>query len=1110
MIRERCCRRRKRHHVSATLLLGMVLAIMVLVATPTLAVPPEPYLVKDINEGPDGSSPYGAAFNGIYIFSADDGVHGSELWMSDGTSAGTVLLKDINSGSGDSGPGTYGGAVISDTLYFSADDGIHGRELWRTDGTEQGTVMVKDINPGGNDSYPARLVALNGVLVFAAEEVTHGRELWVSDGTEIGTMLLQDIRDGSDGSRPMDWSSAEVSDTLFFDAQEDVHGRELWRTDGTPDGTVMVADIRIPGDSEPKSMYDHNGMLFFAADDGVHGEELWNSDGTEPGTVRVKDINPGLEASWPSEFASVGNTLFFGARDGTHGKELWKTDGTEPSTVMVKDIQLGSGWSDPDDCVEFNGILFFVADDGVHGEELWTSDGTELGTELFMDINPGASGSEPWGMMSVYGILYFTADDGSHGRELWRSDGTPEGTVLVKDINPGPNQSSLEHLRIVEDKYFMDADDGTHGRELWVLDLPSDLVIQKSVTPETTVGPGMPVTYTLSFSNAGPIAAAGVVISDVIPPELLDLAYVNAGAAITPTGMVSYAWQVADLEPDDGGIITITGVVDPLATGVFSLTNAALITSARGDMRPGDNTSAVTITVDAEPPLPPELLSPMDGSVVTDTTPTLMWQPSPSSDVAGYLLDLDATVVDVGDVTNYTTGILFEGDHAWTLAAYDLLGNTGIYTDVWKFAVCRPVLSLELKRVPQGELFTGSRVRFMAKAKGTTPFTYAWTLDGVPVGENLSRFDYRFEAAGVYVVGVVVSNAFGQGDATLVVQVHERGPTQPDLSPSNKSVNVGNESGAEVLTYTLFLRNESTVEAEAILTDPIPPGTAYVPGSASASDGNPVELMDGSLTWSGQVISGTPVVVEFATVVQVAPAGTPVTNTAYLDDGLGNVSALEVMSVYLPDYWLVIDGGSLATNIPTVTLDYSWSLEDDITHVIFSNDEGFGPGIGTTDWIPVDPEDPTYADWVLSIYGQWPWPYTVYAKFRDSAGRPYGPIQDSITYDPDRPPAPGVTFVVPPLQSQTVIEEVDVIVRVTAIDANSGVDRVQISHSAMFDEFSEFAFVGPATDIPWALQSSGEVYVRAVDRAGNLSPITGAQGPARYSIYLPVVLRNAP
>src|SRR5205085_6946050 len=87
----------------------------------------------------------------IAIFFADDGVRGCEPWKSDGTAAGTALVKDINPGPTGSFDGSQSQrqlAVMGAFAYFVANDGVSGYELWRTDGTEAGTTIVKDIDPG--------------------------------------------------------------------------------------------------------------------------------------------------------------------------------------------------------------------------------------------------------------------------------------------------------------------------------------------------------------------------------------------------------------------------------------------------------------------------------------------------------------------------------------------------------------------------------------------------------------------------------------------------------------------------------------------------------------------------------------------------------------------------------------------------------------------------------------------------------------------------------------------------------------------------------------------------------------------------------------------------
>ncbi len=419
---------------------------------------------------------------------------------------------------------------------------------------------------------------------------------------------------------------------------------------------------------------------------------------------------------------------------------------------------------------------------------------------------------------------------------------------------------------------------------------------------------------------------------------------------------------------------------------------------------------------------------------------------------------------------------------------------------------CVPVSDVQLGRAPAGDLFTGNNVRFMAEANGTTPFTHTWTLDGVEVGADQSTFEHTFTVSGTFVVGMTAVNACGQKSATLSVDVRQPAPEQPDLSSSYKSVNLTNVEQEDVLTYTLVLRNSSAVTATATLTDPLPPFTQYVADSAWASDGSMVTLVAGQLLWSGRVILGTPVYVQFAVRVMPATVGAPIVNVARLDDGLGNELLLEASSIYNPGYGLTIDDGALYTNSPIVTLGYTWNAPDGITHVKFSNDGGFGPGSGTTDWMAVNPADLIYAKWTLATYWDLRMPRTVYARFRDRNGHQYGPIQDDIVYDAD-PPQASVeiitgTLLLPPYGAGAVTEQ-EAIIRVTAGDENSGVSEVQVSHDLAFVDVASFQFNGPVDEFPWTLQDSGLVYVRIIDRAGNWT-LFGS----RFEVYLPLVVRN--
>ncbi len=295
-------------------------------------------MVCDINPGPNSSFPDNMVeFNNKLAFFSYTDALGYELYISDGTSSGTTLIKDCNPGTahgqiytgttytsgGTSYPylmvlNRYKPIVYKNKLYFFASNGINGYELWSTDGTTAGTQMVQDINPGsGNSLFPRdyagffgdgpQFTILNDDLFFVAYDDVNGFELRkITNGSGV-VELVKDIYPGNTDSQIR--KIVNFNGMLYFGANDGVNGHELWRTAGTTATTSMFIDIcSHPLYDEPysevhiRNMVIHNGTLFFCATEAIDYEEcsngvctpsyqlddyLYRTDGTVAGTVKL-------------------------------------------------------------------------------------------------------------------------------------------------------------------------------------------------------------------------------------------------------------------------------------------------------------------------------------------------------------------------------------------------------------------------------------------------------------------------------------------------------------------------------------------------------------------------------------------------------------------------------------------------------------------------------------------------------------------------------------------------------------------------------------------------------------------------------------------------------
>lgn len=395
-----------------------------------------------------------------------DAESGNVLWVTDGSRAGTFPVLE----------GTY---VDPDTppvwvealglLFFVAgNDGSTSFELWRSDGTAAGTHLVKELIPGDVSGWIRELTEFRGRLYFHGRD-RRGPALWTSDGTAAGTVLVRDPWRNEELHAGPGWLRVVGSSLFFFAPRPDI-GNELWASDGTAAGTRAVVDL-VPGPNGLQ-VFDAvavGGRLYFIADAG-RGARLWVSDGSRQGTRALTDSRANAPFGSPPSLPRqplLGGRLYFRADDGVHGLELWSTDGTRAGTRLLKDVCPGRCSGAVGNLEVVGGGLLFGGDNGVQGVEPWRSDGTARGTLLVRDLCPGACSSHPGPVRKAGKRLLVSAASANGVRQLWRTDGTSGGTVRITSFAHGVDDAFLGQL---PGALLLRAWDEEHGDELWITD----------------------------------------------------------------------------------------------------------------------------------------------------------------------------------------------------------------------------------------------------------------------------------------------------------------------------------------------------------------------------------------------------------------------------------------------------------------------------------------------------------------------------------------------------------------------------------------------------------------------------------------------------------------
>jgi ELWxxDGT repeat protein len=403
---------------------------------------------------------------GTLYFTSDPYQGTAALWRSDGTTVGTVPVKEFPS-VGLNYRDFASLTAVGSRVFFTMTDPVVGSELWVSDGTAAGTRLVKDITPGATGSYLSDFTAQGGTLTFF-RRAGSAVELWRSDGTAAGTYRLVDFGSASF----LAYSTLHTGGALLFFLQDATQGTRLWRTDGTAAGTQLVKRVDAGQPPVTTARLSDTGLGSFTLDD-TSGTEVWRTDGSAAGTVRLDTFGKHARL-----LGSLGSYVYLAtvADDGERLKlsRLSLSGGGKTTVTTLPNAFAGQPDNTPfvQSSQVAGGKLYLsmaISSPGPSPRQvgLWVTDGTAGGTrQLSQRLTTADEYSSPL-FDTGSGTLLFSSGDGDQGLMPQVTNGTPAGTGRVTTPSTGGNRPE-EFTRVGNRIYFRAYSD-VYGNALWAV-----------------------------------------------------------------------------------------------------------------------------------------------------------------------------------------------------------------------------------------------------------------------------------------------------------------------------------------------------------------------------------------------------------------------------------------------------------------------------------------------------------------------------------------------------------------------------------------------------------------------------------------------------------------
>ncbi len=520
----------------------------------------------------DGLGPVSlTAFGQQMIFGGEDSLDNTAsngIWLTDGTPANTKEVGGVSPGSGHSSPFIDGNAnglnptnfvTFGNKAIFFGDNAAASTDLWITDGTVAGTVELggpenSQIVGKGSNFSPENINAFNSSVLFDGFDSDNFKGLWISDGTTASTMEIGGLQ--NQGIFDSGVSSFESNNFItlgsreLFSAPNKEGDNAVWITDGTANGTVELGGVSNAGlagadntdlGAGLANAVQFGARVFFAGQDTDGATGLWTTDGTTSGTSEVGGIDdaglktfgqhPSSQGLKPTDLTVNGQQVLFNGEDAIGFNALWASDGTAAGTHEIGgesgavSAEASAGLN-PSSIVSLgNGKAVFIGNDDSNNQfsgkpTLWVTDGTFAGTVEIGGLNNlGVAGINSTGFnftntpIGGDGLAYFVGEDAAGNEVLWETDGTSGGTKVVNATDGNAPATGVHAANIALGPIPAAAEDFSGGGSTINLEsIPGELVNLSNTTNGLDTVTGSNGTINLTNAQAA-LVGGGLLVS---------------------------------------------------------------------------------------------------------------------------------------------------------------------------------------------------------------------------------------------------------------------------------------------------------------------------------------------------------------------------------------------------------------------------------------------------------------------------------------------------------------------------------------------------------------------------------------------------------------------